>query len=82
VTLVGVISGVADTADANLIHNRELTLRGIYVGPLTMLRDALQAFASHGEHPVIDRSFGFDDAPAAFAYLREARHVGKVVIER
>jgi NADPH:quinone reductase-like Zn-dependent oxidoreductase len=82
VTLVGVISGVADTADASLIHGRELTLRGIYVGPLTMLRDVLQAFADHREHPVIDRSFGFDDAPAAFAYLRKARHVGKVVIER
>ena len=82
VTLVGVLSGVADTVDASLIHSRELTLRSIYVGPLTMLHDALQAFARHGEHPVIDRSFGFDDAPEAFGYLRKARHVGKVVIER
>jgi NADPH:quinone reductase-like Zn-dependent oxidoreductase len=32
--------------------------------------------------PVIDRSFGFGDAPAAFDYLRDARHVGKVVIEQ
>jgi len=82
ITLVGVISGVADTADASLIHSRELTLRSIYVGPLTMLHDAMQAFAGHGVHPVIDRSFGFDDAPEAFSYLRQARHVGKVVIER
>ena len=81
VTLVGVLSGAADTVDASLIHSRELTLRSVYVGPLTMLHDALQAFASHGAHPVIDRSFGFEDAPAAFSYLREARHVGKVVIE-
>lgn len=82
VTLVGVLSGVADTADADLIHSRELTLRSIYVGPLTMLNDALQAFAGHGVHPVIDRSFGFDDAPEAFSYLRKGRHVGKVVIEQ
>jgi NADPH:quinone reductase-like Zn-dependent oxidoreductase len=81
VTLVGVMSGVADTADASLVHSRELTLRSIYVGPLLMLHDALQAFASHGVHPVIDSSFGFDEAPEAFSYLRKARHLGKVVIE-
>jgi NADPH:quinone reductase-like Zn-dependent oxidoreductase len=80
VTLVGVVSGRAATADAGLIQSRELTLRSIYVGPLTMLHDAMRAFADHGVRPVIDRSFGFGDAPAAFDYLRDARHVGKVVI--
>jgi NADPH:quinone reductase-like Zn-dependent oxidoreductase len=81
VTLVGVLSGRPGTADAGVIYARELTLRSIYVGPLTMLRDAMQAFADHGVGPVIDRSFAFADAPAAFEYLRAARHVGKVVIE-
>jgi NADPH:quinone reductase-like Zn-dependent oxidoreductase len=81
VTLVGVLSGRAATADAELIQSRELTLRSVYVGPLTMLNDVMQAFAGHGVRPVIDRSFGFGDAPAAFDHLREARHVGKVVIE-
>lgn len=80
-TLVGVLSGRAATADAGLIQRSELTLRSIYVGPLTMLDDVMQAFAAHGVRPVIDRSFGFGDAPAAFGYLREARHLGKVVIE-
>jgi NADPH:quinone reductase-like Zn-dependent oxidoreductase len=82
VTLIGVVSGRAATADARLIQGSELTLRSIYVGPLTMLRDAMQAFADHGVRPVIDRSFAFSEAPAAFGYLRDARHVGKVVIEQ
>jgi NADPH:quinone reductase-like Zn-dependent oxidoreductase len=81
VTLVGVLSGPAATADAELIQRNELTLRSVYVGPLTMLNDVMQAFAGHGVRPVIDRSFTFGDAPAAFDHLREARHVGKVVIE-
>jgi NADPH:quinone reductase-like Zn-dependent oxidoreductase len=81
VTLVGVLSGLAATADAGRIQRNELTLRSIYVGPLTMLNDVMQAFAGHRERPVIDRSFEFGDAPAAFGYLRQARHVGKVVIE-
>lgn len=80
VTLVGVVSGRATSADAGLIQSLELTLRSIYVGPLTMLHDAMQAFADHGVRPVIDRSFGFGDAPAAFDHLRQARHVGKVII--
>ena len=82
VTLVGVLSGLAATADAELIQRRELTFRSVYVGPLTMLKDVMHAFAGPGVRPVIDRSFGFDDAPAAFDYLRAARHIGKVVIEQ
>lgn len=31
--------------------------------------------------PIIDRVFSFDDAPAAFKYLAEGNHVGKVVIK-
>jgi NADPH:quinone reductase-like Zn-dependent oxidoreductase len=78
---VGVLSGLAATADAKLIQRNELTFRSVYVGPLTMLDDVMQAFAGHRMRPVIDRSFEFGDAPAAFDHLREARHVGKVVIE-
>jgi NADPH:quinone reductase-like Zn-dependent oxidoreductase len=81
VTLVGVLSGLATTADAELIQRNELTFRSVYVGPLTMLDDVMQAFAGHGVRPVIDRSFGFGDAPSAFGYLREAGHVGKIIIE-
>lgn len=82
VTLVGVLSGRARSADASLIHSRELTFRSVYAGPLTMLRDVLAAFATAGSQPIIDRSFPFEDAPAAFSHLRAARHIGKVVIER
>jgi NADPH:quinone reductase-like Zn-dependent oxidoreductase len=31
--------------------------------------------------PVIDKSFRFDEAPAAYAYLASGQHFGKVVIE-
>ena len=30
--------------------------------------------------PVIDRRFGFDDAPAAYEHLKAGRAFGKVVI--
>jgi NADPH:quinone reductase-like Zn-dependent oxidoreductase len=82
VTLVGLLSGQATDADAGLIHDHSLTLRSIYVGPVTMLRDCLDGFAASGVRPLIDRTFGFGDAPAAFGYLRSGNHLGKIVIER
>jgi Zinc-binding dehydrogenase len=46
------------------------------------VRGWLGAFAASGVRPVIDRTFGFDDVPAAFGYLRSGGHLGKIVIER
>jgi NADPH:quinone reductase-like Zn-dependent oxidoreductase len=82
VTLVGLLSGPATCADAETIRRADLTLRSIYVGPVTLLRESLAAFAAAGVRPIIDRSFAFDDAPAAFDHLRSGRHFGKVLIER
>ena len=39
-----------------------------------------RVIALHGIEPVIDKSFAFDQAPAALAALAEASHVGKIVI--
>ena len=37
-------------------------------------------FAANRLEPVIDRVFGFDEAPAAYRYLESGAHFGKVVI--
>ena len=37
--------------------------------------------ATHRIHPVIDKTFAFDDTPAAYARLKSASHFGKLVIE-
>jgi len=31
-------------------------------------------------HLAVDRVYGFDDAPAAYAYLRGGSHFGKIVV--
>jgi len=36
--------------------------------------------AEHAIHPVVDRVFGFDEVPAAYACLRSGAHFGKVVV--
>ena len=44
--------------------------------------DALmKAVAVNELKPVVDKTFGFDEAPEAFKYLKSAQHFGKVVIK-
>jgi NADPH:quinone reductase-like Zn-dependent oxidoreductase len=32
-------------------------------------------------HPIVDRVYGFDEAPEAFAHLRTGSHFGKIVVK-
>jgi NADPH:quinone reductase-like Zn-dependent oxidoreductase len=32
-------------------------------------------------HPIIDRVYGFDQAPEAFAHLRSGSHFGKIAVK-
>ena len=59
---------------------KNLALHGITVAPRSMLLDLVRAAASNGLTPVIDRSFDFDQAPAAYAHLKSGQHIGKVII--
>jgi NADPH:quinone reductase-like Zn-dependent oxidoreductase len=43
-------------------------------------RQPIRAIEHHALRPIVDRVFGFDEAPAAYEHLSHKRHVGKVVI--
>lgn len=55
-------------------------LKGITSGSRRMLEDLLAAFDANRVRPKIDRVFPFADTPAAYDYLANASHIGKVVI--
>lgn len=82
IVIIGVTAG-AGTALPNYgtIIGKNLSLRGIANGSRAMLTRYLRAVEVNGIEPVVQKSFSFDDAPAAYAYLASAEHVGKVVIE-
>jgi NADPH:quinone reductase-like Zn-dependent oxidoreductase len=63
------------------IIGKNLTIRGIAEGSRAMLADLLETIAASKIQPVIDRSFGFDQAAEAYAHLASGSHVGKVVIK-
>ncbi|WP_175932855.1 MULTISPECIES: NAD(P)-dependent alcohol dehydrogenase [unclassified Burkholderia] len=55
-------------------------LHGFMVGSRAMLDDVVRLVDAKRIKPVVDRVFGFDEAPQAYAYLQSGQHFGKVVI--
>jgi NADPH:quinone reductase-like Zn-dependent oxidoreductase len=80
VSMIGVLTGV--TGDVNLapVLHQAITIHGIYVGSREMFLAMNRAIVQHRIKPVIDRTFTFDETPAAFRHLESGRHFGKMVI--
>lgn len=81
IALIGVLTGFG-APDASLfpLVARNARLDGIYVGSRTDFEALATFLTAHDIHPVIDRTFAFDQAPSAFAHMRGAGHFGKIVI--
>ncbi len=76
--LVGVLTG--GTIDPTSVMRKSIRLQGIYVGSRAMFENMNRAIAAGGLTPVIDKSFGFDEARAAYHHMLGAGHFGKIVI--
>ena len=59
-----------------------MTVTPVMMGNRRMLGRMVAAYATHHVDPVIDATYSFDDAPAAYEALAAARHMGKIVITR
>jgi len=79
IALIGVLSGGGEI-DPRFIFLKQIRIQGIYVGSRQMFEEMNRALAASGIHPVIDRVFPFDQAPAAFTYLESGAHFRKVCI--
>jgi NADPH:quinone reductase-like Zn-dependent oxidoreductase len=80
VSLIGSLSGLEATLNLALVFMRGVRLQGVLVGSREMFEAMNETITRHRLHPVIDRVFDFDEAPAAFAHLKGQSHFGKVVV--
>ncbi len=81
IVVIGALAGAADSIpNFSTIIGKNLALKGITEGSRAMLAELVRAVAAGGLVPVIDRVFGFDEAPAAYAYLKSGAHLGKVMM--
>ena len=76
--LIGVLTG--GQINPALLLRKSIRLDGIYVGSRAMFEAMNRAIAAAELRPVIDRTFPFTEAPAAFHHLESAQHFGKVVV--
>lgn len=81
VVLIAVGSADGPLPNYGGIIGKNLVIKGITEGSRAMLAGLVDCIAANGIQPVIDRTFGFDQAQEAYAYLKSGGHVGKVLIK-
>jgi len=80
ISMIGGLSGAATELDPRLIMGRRANVQGISVGSTQMFEALNRALTANAIKPVIDKVFGFDDAPAAYQHMAAGAHFGKIVI--
>lgn len=81
VHLIGLLDSPAARVGPMAAVMNLITVRGIYVGSREMHEQLLRFLVEHRLEPLIDRSFGFDQAVDAYRHLASQQHMGKIVIE-
>jgi NADPH:quinone reductase-like Zn-dependent oxidoreductase len=83
ISLIGVLAaGNAAAVNPVPILMKTICVQGIYVGSRAMFEDMNQAIAGASLKPVVDRVFGFEELPAALAYLESGQHFGKICVQK
>jgi NADPH:quinone reductase-like Zn-dependent oxidoreductase len=80
VNFIGRLDATSSTIDANVLFGAVSTLRVVAAGSRAQFIAMNRAIAANRLRPVIDRTFEFEEVPAAFRYFEDARPFGKVVI--
>lgn len=79
ISLIGTLARTVPV-DLTPILMRNICLQGIVAGSREMFLRLIDSLDDSSIRPVIDRTFPFADAPAAFAYLASGAQVGKVIV--
>jgi NADPH:quinone reductase-like Zn-dependent oxidoreductase len=79
ISVIGLMQGISCDVPLFLTMVKQITLRGVCVGPRRALEDMLRKFDELRLHPVIDSTYSFADAPKAFERLEQGAF-GKIVI--
>lgn len=81
VAVIGVLSGLEASVFVPDILQRHARLQGITVGSREEMMAMARAIAASGLTPVVDTSYGFDDALQAYQDLPKGEHFGKLVVD-
>ncbi|HEU4532057.1 MAG TPA: NAD(P)-dependent alcohol dehydrogenase [Steroidobacteraceae bacterium] len=78
---IGGLTGWTGQLPIAMLSGRNARVSGILVGSRADF-EAMNAFiARHALRPIVDRTFTFDSADAAYRHMESGSHFGKIVIE-
>jgi NADPH:quinone reductase-like Zn-dependent oxidoreductase len=80
IALIGGLSGYGSDVPTDAIMWINATVSGVYVGSREDFEAMNDFISEHEIHPLIDRVFEFDEAPAAYEYMESGDFMGKIVI--
>jgi NADPH:quinone reductase-like Zn-dependent oxidoreductase len=80
ISVVGLLDGFETSLNTLSLLHQQATIRGMEVGSTQDFATMNQAIEMHDIHPVIDKIFSLEQTQAAFEYLEQGQHFGKVAI--
>jgi NADPH:quinone reductase-like Zn-dependent oxidoreductase len=80
IALIGVLTGIGAGGSPYGLLRKQASLHGVFVGSRGHFERMNAAIAANRFEPIVDRTFGFDEAAAAYRHLESGKHFGKVVL--
>lgn len=81
ISLIGILSGTGQFNPVPILM-KGIRVQGIFVGSRAMFEAMNETIARHQLHPIVDRTFGFNEVQAALHHMESGAHFGKIVIRR
>lgn len=81
VSIIGVLSGVAQEVPIALIMGGNIKVKGVTVGSRVMVEEMCAAMEINKIKPVVDKVLPFQDARKAFELMQGQGHFGKIVLK-
>lgn len=78
--MIGGVSGQAPPLDIGSLVRTNASVTGIYVGSGQDFQNMLDFMTEHEIHPLIDRTFEFEQAQDAYDFMNNGSYMGKIVI--
>ncbi|MGX7706404.1 zinc-dependent alcohol dehydrogenase family protein [Methylobacterium sp. Gmos1] len=80
IALIGVLTGRAGEVPTSALMAKQARLQGLIVGSRRQQQDYVAALDRTGIRPVIDRTYAFEELPAAFRHQEGGAHFGKLCV--
>jgi NADPH:quinone reductase-like Zn-dependent oxidoreductase len=78
---IGVLTGFGPKPDLARLQWENADIIGVTVGSGEHFAAMNSFLTEHVIHPIVDRVYGFDEVPEAYARLRTGSHFGKIVVK-